>query len=108
MTTSEPVPPPTPAASGGPAIPPPHLIATRSAKVRDHHLDRKAIAKLVGVAPLSRDSGTLRGKRTIWGGRAAVRAALYMAALSATRQTTSCGAGPRSGRTGSSRLLPRR
>jgi transposase len=48
-------------------------------------LDRKAIAKLVGVAPLSRDSGTLRGKRTIWGGRAAVRAALYMAALVATR-----------------------
>ena len=48
-------------------------------------LDRKAIAKLVGVAPLSRDSGTLRGKRTIWGGRAAVRAVLYMAALVATR-----------------------
>lgn len=49
------------------------------------HLGRKAIAKLVGVAPLSRDSGTLRGKRTIWGGRAAVRAVLYMAALLATR-----------------------
>jgi transposase len=48
-------------------------------------LDRKAIAKLVGVAPLSRDSGTLRGKRMIWGGRAAVRAVLYMAALSAIR-----------------------
>jgi transposase len=48
-------------------------------------LDRKAIAKLVGVAPLSRDSGTLRGKRTIWGGRAAVRSVLYMAALVASR-----------------------
>ena len=48
-------------------------------------LDRKALAKLVGVAPLSHDSGTLRGTRTIWGGRAPVRAALYMAALVATR-----------------------
>ena len=49
------------------------------------HLDRKQIAALVGVAPLNRDSGTLRGQRTIWGGRAAVRATLYMATLSATR-----------------------
>jgi transposase len=48
-------------------------------------LDRKAIAKLVGVAPLNRDSGTLRGARRVWGGRGAVRAALYMAALVATR-----------------------
>jgi transposase len=48
-------------------------------------LDRKAIAKLVGVAPLNHDSGTLHGRRRIWGGRAAVRAALYMAALVATR-----------------------
>lgn len=48
-------------------------------------LDRKQIAALVGVAPLNRDSGTLRGKRTIWGGRATVRTALYMAALSAKR-----------------------
>lgn len=48
-------------------------------------LNRKQIAKLVGVAPLCRDSGTLRGKRTCWGGRASVRACLYMAALSATR-----------------------
>jgi transposase len=37
------------------------------------------------VAPLNRDSGTMRGKRTIWGGRAAVRSALYMATLVATR-----------------------
>jgi transposase len=48
-------------------------------------LDRKAIAKLVGVAPLNRDSGSVKGTRHIWGGRAAVRAALYMAALVATR-----------------------
>jgi len=39
-------------------------------------LDRKRLAALVGVAPLNRDSGTLRGKRTIWGGRARVRATL--------------------------------
>ena len=48
-------------------------------------LDRKQIAALVGVAPLNRDSGTLRGKRGVWGGRARVRSALYMAALVATR-----------------------
>jgi transposase len=48
-------------------------------------LDRKAIAKLVGVAPLNRDSGTLHGARRVWGGRAGVRAVLYMAALVATR-----------------------
>ena len=49
-------------------------------------LGRKQIAALVGVAPLNRDSGTLRGKRTVWGGRATVRAALYMATLVATRR----------------------
>jgi transposase len=48
-------------------------------------LNRKAIAKLVGVAPLNRDSGTLRGKRAIWGGRNNVRTTMYMAALSASR-----------------------
>jgi transposase len=47
-------------------------------------LNRRKIAALVGVAPLNRDSGTLRGKRTVWGGRAALRAALYMATLVAT------------------------
>lgn len=51
-------------------------------------LNRKQIAKLVGVAPLCRDSGTLRGKRTCWGGRADVRACLYMAALVAARFNT--------------------
>ena len=44
-------------------------------------LNRKRIAALVGVAPLARDSGTLRGTRIVWGGRAPVRAALYMSAL---------------------------
>lgn len=44
-------------------------------------LTHKQIAALVGVAPLARDSGTLRGKRMVWGGRASVRTALYMAAL---------------------------
>jgi transposase len=44
-------------------------------------LDRKAIAALVGVAPLNWDSGRLRGRRHIWGGRARVRAALYMSAV---------------------------
>jgi transposase len=48
-------------------------------------LDRKAIAALVGVAPMNRDSGLMRGKRMIFGGRAPVRAALYMGTLTATR-----------------------
>jgi len=48
-------------------------------------LGRKQIAALVGVAPFNRDSGTLRGRRAIWGGRAAVRAVLYMAALTSAR-----------------------
>ena len=48
-------------------------------------LDRRQIAALVGVAPFNRDSGTLRDKRTVWGGRARVRATLYMGALVASR-----------------------
>jgi len=48
-------------------------------------LGRKQIAALVGVAPFNRDSGTLRGRRVIWGGRATVRAVLYMAALTSAR-----------------------
>jgi transposase len=44
-------------------------------------LNRRKIAALVGVAPLNRDSGTMRGKRTVWGGRAKLRAVLYMGAL---------------------------
>ena len=51
-------------------------------------LNRKQIASLVGIAPLNRDSGTLRGRRAIWGGRATVRAALYMAALVASRRNS--------------------
>lgn len=46
---------------------------------------RQQIAALVGVAPINRDSGTLRGRRAIWGGRADVRTSLYMATLVATR-----------------------
>ena len=49
-------------------------------------LSRREIAKLGGVAPLSRDSGTLRGRRFVQGGRASVRAVLYMAALVATKR----------------------
>jgi len=48
-------------------------------------LNRKKIAALVGVAPLNRDSGTLQGSRTCWGGRASVRQVLYMAAVTAVR-----------------------
>lgn len=48
-------------------------------------LDRRRIAALVGVAPLNRDSGQMRGQRTIWGGRAEVRRTLYMATLVAVR-----------------------
>lgn len=49
-------------------------------------LNRKEIAKLVGVAPINRDSGMMRGRRTTIAGRTAVRRALYMAALVATRR----------------------
>jgi hypothetical protein len=49
-------------------------------------LNRSEIAALAGVAPFNHDSGKLRGTRTIWGGRAQVRAVLYMATLVATRR----------------------
>lgn len=48
-------------------------------------LTHKQVAALVGIAPLNRDSGTLRGRRIIWGGRAQVRQVLYMGVLSAAR-----------------------
>lgn len=48
-------------------------------------ISRQTVAALVGVAPLNRDSGTMRGKRTTWGGRKVVRSALYMATLVASR-----------------------
>lgn len=64
----------------------PTLAATLLAQLPElGTLGRRQIAALVGVAPLNRDSGTLRGKRTTWGGRASLRAALYMATLAATR-----------------------
>jgi transposase len=48
-------------------------------------LEHRRLSSLVGVAPFNRDSDTLRGKREVWGGKAPVRAALYMGALVATR-----------------------
>lgn len=48
-------------------------------------LDRRAIAALVGVAPFNNDSGKMRGRRSIYGGRSRVRTMLYMAAISAIR-----------------------
>ena len=49
-------------------------------------LNRKQISALVGVAPFNRDSGPRRGRRSVWGGRARVRSALYMGALVASRR----------------------
>lgn len=49
------------------------------------HLDRRQIAALVGVAPFNCDSGQWRGRRHIWGGRAPIRATLYMAVVAALR-----------------------
>jgi transposase len=49
-------------------------------------LNRKQIAALVGLAPFNHDSGTLRGRRTIWGGRGQVRAVLYMSTLVAIKR----------------------
>lgn len=61
-------------------------VATLLAEVPElGKLSRREISALVGVAPVNRDSGTMRGRRTIFGGRAGVRAALYMATLVATR-----------------------
>lgn len=48
-------------------------------------LSRREVAALVDVAPLNRDSGTLRGRRSVWGGRSTVRTALYMGAMTAVR-----------------------
>ena len=49
------------------------------------HLDRRRIAALAGLAPHANDSGHRRGKRSIWGGRDALRRSLYLAALTASR-----------------------
>src|SRR5205085_2266468 len=48
-------------------------------------IEHRKIAALVGVAPFNRDSGVYVGKRTVWGGRSAVRSTLYMAAIVASR-----------------------
>ena len=63
----------------------PVLTTTLLANLPEGTLTHKQIAALVGVAPLNRDSGTLHGRRTVWGGRARVRTALYMAAIVAVR-----------------------
>jgi len=62
------------------------LSATLLAELPElEHLERRRLAALVGVAPLNRDSATLRRIRTVWGGRSGVRTTLYMATLCATR-----------------------
>jgi len=64
----------------------PVLSATLLAELPElGSLDRRSLAALVGVAPMNRDSGTLRRIRTTWGGRSEVRATLYMATVCATR-----------------------
>jgi transposase len=64
----------------------PVLAATLTALLPElGTLDRKRIAALVGLAPFNRDSGTRRGTRAVWGGRAPVRAALYMPTIAAMR-----------------------
>lgn len=64
----------------------PVLSATLLAEMPElGKLNRKQIAALAGLAPFNRDSGKMKGKRCIWGGRASVRTVLYMAAMSALR-----------------------
>lgn len=64
----------------------PTTVATLIADVPElGQLTRRQISALVGVAPLNRDSGQMRGKRSIFGGRAQVRRTLYMATVSAVR-----------------------
>jgi transposase len=64
----------------------PQLSATLIAQLPElGRLGRRQIAALVGVAPFARESGALKHRRTIWGGRASVRTMLYMASLSAVR-----------------------
>lgn len=68
----------------------PQMVATLFASLPElGQLNRREVSALVGVAPFNRDSGALRGRRTIYGGRANVRATLYMATLVATRHNRS-------------------
>jgi len=75
----------TPAIGSGKGMGPMFQAALLALLPELGHLDRRQIAKLVGVAPMNRDSGKHQGKRTIYGGRAQMRVALYMATLSAVR-----------------------
>jgi transposase len=68
-----------------PGVGPITALTLAAARPELGRLSRRELAALVGVAPLNRDSGTLRGKRLVWGGRAPVRAALYMAAFVGVR-----------------------
>ena len=71
----------------------PVLSSTMTALVPElGKLNRKEIASLIGVAPFNNDSGKGERKRTTWGGRATVRAVLYMASLSAIRYNPVIGA----------------
>jgi transposase len=64
----------------------PNLARTLIAELPElGHLSHKQIAALVGVAPFSRDSGLMKGKRMVWGGRASVRSALYLGIWSASK-----------------------
>ncbi|MYB17145.1 MAG: IS110 family transposase, partial [Chloroflexi bacterium] len=64
----------------------PQLVAVLAAYLPElGQVGNKQVCALVGVAPFSRDSGKYSGKRFVWGGRARVRAALYMAALTASK-----------------------
>ena len=67
----------------------PVLIATLLAELPElGNLDRRQIASLVGLAPIARDSGLMRGRRVIQGGRKEVRSALYMATLALSRRAS--------------------
>jgi transposase len=68
-----------------PGIGPQSVLALLTELPELGRLGRKQLAALVGVAPLNRDSGTLRGHRSVYGGHRALRSTLYIAALAATR-----------------------